>query len=331
MLLVVLPLFLAFPAVPGPAPAEIRAAVEKALPLLVKAAEGHAEQKTCFACHNQAVPMTAFTAARSRGLAVSDKFIQSQTGHIREFLETHEDGFLEGRGPGGQVDTTGYALFTLDRAGYPPDAVTAAAAEYLLKRDAGLDYWRPVSKRPPSEASPFTTTYMAARALKTWSTPGQKDRVEKKLAAVRRWLLATPATDTEDRVFRLRALAELGMNRMVVGLATAELLALQRSDGGWSQLETLPSDPYATGSVLVALHEAGGLPTNHPAYRRGLAFLLDTQHADGSWYVKSRSRPFQPYYESGFPHVKDQFISSAASGWAAAALVLALPPRQAGE
>ena len=41
--------------------------------------------------------------------------------------------------------------------------------------------------------------------------------------------------------------------------------------------------------------------------------------------MKSRSKPFQPYYESGFPHGKDQFISISASGWATAALALACP------
>ena len=58
-----------------------------------------------------------------------------------------------------------------------------------------------------------------------------------------------------------------------------------------------------------------------------MAFLVRTQLPDGSWYVKSRSKPFQPYYETGFPHGKDQFISSAASGWAATALALACNPR----
>jgi hypothetical protein len=46
---------------------------------------------------------------------------------------------------------------------------------------------------------------------------------------------------------------------------------------------------------------------------------------DGTWLVKSRSHPFQTYFESGFPHGPDQFISVAASGWATAALVLACP------
>ena len=40
--------------------------------------------------------------------------------------------------------------------------------------------------------------------------------------------------------------------------------------------------------------------------------------------MKSRSKPFQPYYESGFPHAKDQFISISASGWATATLIYAV-------
>ena len=43
--------------------------------------------------------------------------------------------------------------------------------------------------------------------------------------------------------------------------------------------------------------------------------------------MASRSKPFQLYFESGFPYGKDQFIAVAASGWAAAALALALPPK----
>jgi hypothetical protein len=52
---------------------------------------------------------------------------------------------------------------------------------------------------------------------------------------------------------------------------------------------------------------------------------MATQRPDGSWYVKSRSKPFQPYFESGFPYKNDQFISMAASSWAVAAHALACP------
>jgi hypothetical protein len=79
--------------------------------------------------------------------------------------------------------------------------------------------------------------------------------------------------------------------------------------------------------VLTALRTVG-VPAADAGYRRGVSYLLKTQLPDGSWYVKSRSKPFQPYYESGFPHGKDQFISIAASSWATAALALALPISQ---
>ena len=60
-----------------------------------------------------------------------------------------------------------------------------------------------------------------------------------------------------------------------------------------------------------------------------VTFLLASQLEDGSWLVRSRSKPFQKYFESGFPHGKDQFISCAATGWAVTALALACPAKSA--
>ena len=108
--------------------------------------------------------------------------------------------------------------------------------------------------------------------------------------------------------------------------AARELLAEQRPDGGWGQTPTLQTDAYATGQALVALRSSGQLAASDPAYQRGIGFLLRTQLSDGSWLVSSRTFPFQPYKESGFPHGKDQWISAAGSSWAAMALTLSAPP-----
>jgi hypothetical protein len=309
--------------VPAP-PEAVRQAVEKALPLLAQGATGHVEKKTCFACHNQAFTMAAFDIARKRGFAVPDGLIAEQIEHVLEFIGTNRDAYNEGRGTGGQVDTAGWLLFTLERAGHKPDDATAAVVEYLLKRDKDRGPWRAVSNRPPSEASQFTANYLALRGLMTYGRLDDKDRIAGRVRAVRDWLTETPAEDTEDHVYRMRALAEIGAKRLVEK-AARELLAAQRADGGWGQTRSMPSDAYATGTVLVALHEVGGVATDSPAYRKGVAYLVRTQREDGSWYVRSRSRPFQPYYESGFPHGKDQFISISASSWATAALALACP------
>ena len=56
------------------------------------------------------------------------------------------------------------------------------------------------------------------------------------------------------------------------------------------------------------------------AVKRGTNYLLSTQRADGSWYVRSRSPKFQPYFEGGFAYGPDQWISSMATGWATTAL-----------
>jgi hypothetical protein len=70
----------------------------------------------------------------------------------------------------------------------------------------------------------------------------------------------------------------------------------------------------------VALRESRALPVKNSAYRRGIQFLLDSQLEDGSWYIRTRALPIQPYFESDFPHGTDQFISAAATNWAAMAL-----------
>src|SRR5438552_14420919 len=114
-----------------PAPQVVRAAAGRALPLLVKGAEGHVEQKTCFACHNQAFPVMALAAARTRGFDVPAEHFRLQADHVTAFLTVNHDRFQEGKGTGGQVDTAGYALFTLELAGHKPDENTAAVVEYL--------------------------------------------------------------------------------------------------------------------------------------------------------------------------------------------------------
>jgi squalene cyclase len=315
----------AAPAEEGPSPKEVRAAVTRALPLLAKGAAGHKEHRTCFACHNQAVPILALTTARSRGFAVDEKELQAHLKFINDFLDGNREKYLKGQGQGGAADTAGAALWTLELGGWKPNATTAAVAEYLLQQNKDKDHWVTRANRPPTEASSFTTTYLALRGLQAYATPEQKERVEKRLEEVRAWLEEAPTKETEDLVFRLWALKRTGADPREVRKTTRALLKLQRSDGGWGQLDKLDPDAYATGTVLVALHQAGGVATDDPAYQRGLRFLLKTQLADGSWHVRSRSRPFQIYFETGFPHGKDQFISIAASGWATTALTLALP------
>jgi hypothetical protein len=351
----------------GPRSESIRAAIDRGLPLLLKAsAQNYPKHRDCFSCHNQAVPAVALSLARQRGFTVDAEMLQIIAELTEADLHGAIDDYRKGRGQPGGVIRAGYALWALETTGWPADETTAAVLHYLPMALGQHDHWTTQSKRAPSEASNFTATALALRGLQAFAVPtprstrDDRDRSQSTSqpqsngaagwrARTLEWLRTAQPKETEDRVFRLWGLKYAGASSHDLDSAVTDLLKTQRPDGGWSQLvepadstETkngkgltvagrltapaaLASDAYATGSALVALHLASTVTTDHPTYRRGLHFLIRTQREDGSWYVKSRSHPFQTYFESGFPHGPDQFISAAASGWAVAALALACP------
>jgi len=303
---------------------EIRAAATKSLTLLQKSAAEYTAHRECFSCHHQSLSVLAMTTAKASGFDVDEKELQRQVKVAIDHLAKNRENYEKGKGQGGQTDTAGHALLALHAGGWKADATTAAVIEYLLLRDKDRDFWQATAQRPPSQASALTTTYLALAALKNYGPEAKQKEIEARFEKARHWLRTAKLSDTEDHVSHLRVLKLTGAQDSRLVAASGDLLKRQRLDGGWAQLDSLESDAYATGTVLVALHQAGGLATKDAAYQRGVAFLLRTQKDDGSWHVRSRSRPFQTYFESGFPHGKDQWISYASTGWVLMALALSL-------
>jgi hypothetical protein len=305
--------------------APIVAAIQRSLALLETASSGSAEQRKCFTCHSQAHPVIALAEARRRGFTIDQENFDRQIQHTAAHLDRGRSDYLEGRGQGGKSDTAGYALWTLQQGGFAASETIDPVVDWLRSQQQEPGNWKRSSDRPPSEASHFTTTYLALRALSHVAHQQHSSDTAERFARSRDWLIENTAADTEDRVFRLLALQLVQAGEDEISAAAAELLAKQLADGGWAQLDSLASDAYATGTALFALHRSGQLQTDQPAYQNGINFLLSTQREDGSWHVKSRSVPFQAYYETGFPHGKDQFISTSATAWATLALLLTQP------
>jgi len=304
----------------------LRAAIAKSLPLLERSSIiAIAERSKCFTCHHSGLPVMTFLAARGHGFAVDEANLKTQLQFTADVLAKGRANYLQGKGQGGAAFMAGSALWTLKLGEWKADPSTEAVVEYLLGHQKDLNHWTPPSIRPPSEESPFSATYFALEGIRHFSTGTQQPRVEARVSAAREWLEKTAPQTTEDRVFRLLALRAAGGD---VGGAVANLFDTQRDDGGWAQLETMGTDAYATATALVALHRAGSLPIGDGKYQRGIAWLLGSQLPDGSWHVVSRSKPFQKYFESGYPHGKDQFISITAASWATTALLdaLGIPP-----
>jgi hypothetical protein len=167
-------------------------------------------------------------------------------------------------------------------------------------------------------------TALSVRALEAYAPLPLKADYKRAVQRAATWLARATAKNNEDYAYRVLGLTWAGAGRAAIRRAADALIAQQRADGGWGQIPTLPSDAYATGQALTALVETGVVRPSDPVYQRGVRFLLETQLEDGSWFVRSRAIPIQPYFESGFPHGRDQFISAAATNWATMALTWAV-------
>ena len=307
---------------------ETRAAIQRAIPSLQQGAAVSAKERKCFTCHSQAMPVIALTEAANRGFIVDQDNIQRQIQHTWDHLDKGKTDYQAGKGQGGQVMTAGYAMWTLDVADWKSDETTNAVIHYLVEYQTDKKRWLSSSQRLPSMGSSFTATYVSLRAMSYFGTDEQKTGIAARRDAAAKWVLETAPIDTEDRVFQLRTLPYIDASDDVKKKAVDALLAKQRADGGWSQTDDMTSDAYASGSVLAALQEVANLPADHSAIVAGCRYLIDSQLEDGTWHVETHVKPIQKYYESGFPHGKDQFISITATAWATLALAGTLPAEQ---
>lgn len=308
-----------------------RGAVDRSVSLLLKASPGAFEGRRCFTCHHNALPAEAAALARKKGIPVAEDLARRNVQDILAVFRRAAGPNLQAQPtgiPGAVALTAGYGLIALSAEGHPPDKTTAAITHWMLATQMPDGSWLGNGvNRPPIESSTVSHTAIAARGLMLYPTPGDTSRVDRALTRAREWLQSADAPTAEERAMRLMGLVWTKAPRPAVTAARQDIVRRQAASGGWSQLAHLPPDAYATGQALVALHEAG-LAVTDAAYRKGIRFLLTTQYPDGSWLVRTRSFPTQPYYESGFPFGRHQWISAAGTAWAARAIALTLSTPQ---
>uniref|UniRef100_UPI00356A8D47 prenyltransferase/squalene oxidase repeat-containing protein n=1 Tax=Novipirellula sp. TaxID=2795430 RepID=UPI00356A8D47 len=307
--------------------ARVHDAVERSLPLLEIASAETAQRRTCFTCHGQAMPVVVFAEARKHGFHIDPDNLLRQLEHTYAHLKRSQKQYADGRGTGGQVDTAGWALWGLEAGERSADDISDTVVDYLLGKQRESGVWSCSSNRPPSEKSNFATTYLALRAIENFGRPSHQSKIDEVTRNAAKWFETAEPKDTEDRVFQLLSLPYIGLDERSEKLIQ-DLISQQRPDGGWAQLAEMESDAYATATVLYALAESG-IAVTADSYKHGLEYLLRTQLDDGSWHVVSRSKPFQTYFETGYPHGKDQFISTTAACWATLVLLKVLPEQPA--
>ncbi len=288
------------------------------------------KQQACVSCHQQTLPAVAFAWARERGLPVKEISIARQVqDQVRYWTGTRIAGAYELIRPQPDVPILlGYGLWGLAALGYPSDSLTEAMVWYLAATQRPDGSWPAADYRPPMEDGPLQGAAFAIRALQLYPLPGREPEFKQRIARAAKYLSSARATTFNQQVFQLLGLGWSGSDPDQLRPFIAAILDKQDSDGGWSQLDGLSSDAWATGQALVALNTVGSISFSNAALERGVRFLLRTQFDDGSWYVRSRAWPFQPHFESEFPHGKDQWISAGGTAWAAMALLLTQPKTQ---
>lgn len=301
--------------------AELREAIERSIPLLQSTMDTWLDEADCVSCHHQFLGTMTVDLSRERGFEIDEELYDRQ---LSRFRGGRIMGFLQGNPSINGTFGRGFQAITYATAGVPRDVRTDALGHYLIGnavREGDERRYRSSSYRPPLEASPVTGAAIAVRGVAMYHPDARGDEAREVIDGTRRWLERIEPKDAEERAMRLFGLAWAGASDDVLASARDGILAHQLDDGGWAQLATMESDAYATGQALTALAQAGGVDPESRAYLRGLRYLLDTQHEDGSWLVKTRRRsPGLPYFETGFPHALHQFISTAATCWAVMAL-----------
>lgn len=309
-------------------------AAGRAITYLRKESAAWLSDRGCAACHHVAMPVWALAEARRQGYAIDDAFVSKTVESTMGSLEQMQAARIV-PGPKDQPDPR-----PLARGVHMGAVFMAAAAESLPKLSDGQQQsvsqiedeiiekqhddgsWDFYLSRPPineSQASDAAWMLMALQGNAARDGAAARQQALRKGLA---WLFAQTGRADDPQLKSLKVILAVrsGEPRETWQADIDRLVALQRTDGGWSQTAKGPSDAFATGQALYALALAG-YTADRLALRRAVQFLVATQKSDGSWPMTSRASP------DGRPGAAKLLtpITCAATAWATLGLTRFAP------
>lgn len=328
---------------------DVQSATRRGLRRVKRAAIDWQKNATCFSCHHQTLPMLAALEAERVGFPLDKVWLKSQADTTLDYFQDRIGDMDVGDHVPGGAATTGYGFWALSLDERPSDETTTSMVKYLLQiqgvarlRDSkGVSsvnaksarkndgHWQASCRRAPMQASLIGDTVLVLLGIEKYATLEQRPQVEAARTIAEQWLAQAPLRDQQDRLWRLWGLHHLGGSEALRQSTLAAILAEQRDDGGWAETRDRPSDTFTTGQTLFMLLKTG-VAADHPAIILARDYLLETQHADGSWLAESHVNiKAQAYFENGDPYGDHQFLSTAATAWATAGLAQLLPSKPA--
>lgn len=232
-------------------------------------------------------------------------------------LATKDSGFNDGGGK----ETLGQLLM-----GRAPDSnpeFNQSTAALLIRWQLPNGSWtfggQLGQRKWPANVANEASTMWNMLAL---ATMPKDEKIQKSIDKAYAFIKTTkPAKNTEWLVGRTMVERKFG-DKERADAFLKELLASQNEDGGWNWRPETPSDAFATGQTLFALHECG-LTESDPAVQRALKFLLSSQTPEGSWKVERSSYNDRKNKEA----ILTRIYSFWGTAWTAIAMEQFLPAK----
>jgi hypothetical protein len=312
-------------------PEQVRQTIERAIGYLQTETADWLKTRGCAACHHAPMSLRALSEAQLHGFKVDEKFVadtvESLLGSKEKLMSSKifpnpadpPDPRPQGRGLNMGLPFLAVAAQSMPSLTEGQKESLKLIIEEIVKKQQSDGSWEffATLRRPPVNESQTTDAVWIILALQDGYGSEASAVQTESLAKATAWLDGTKLPDNlQDKAFKLLLMARVRKSREELQPTINEILAFQRSDGGWAQNAEMASDAFATGQTLYVLAQAG-FTDEQPKIKRAIDFLVGTQKPDGSWPMTSRSSP------DGSPGSAKLLtpITCAASSWATLGLV----------
>src|SRR5439155_15999566 len=221
--------------------------INRALPVLERSAGEFVAKRACVSCHHNILPILTLDLARDRGFDINAKVLRAvEEKTFRELTGPNAlDDAVQGATLNDPTPDDSLLLIAAHDAGIAPDLTTSVYARRLVRwqRDG---HWVTSDFRPPHSSSLFMTTATAVRAIRFYMPGELRAERDASIRSARQWLFENRPASTEDAAFRLMGLVWADAARDEIVAAERDLGVMQKSNGGWPQLEGYDPDAYST-------------------------------------------------------------------------------------
>jgi prenyltransferase beta subunit len=262
-------------------------AAQRGLDTLLRSAVVWQEKNNCYGCHVQSFAIMGAAVSKRNKYEVNLSDVTKLASYL---VRIQSPGGYITTGQGDFRPTIQTALAGMGLSQYDADVGPEYAdslvrmADWLVGQQTPDGYWQIDHEEPPVDQGEAMMTGCAISISGAAKRHQAKPAYDTGIERGAKWLREMTPQTTQDAVFSVIGLKASGATKDDSDVKRLiELLRKQQhEDGGWGELDTLGSSPYATGQVLYA-YKLVGVPIHDDSFRRGVLWLLDQQSADGSW------------------------------------------------